>query len=517
MEKELIIQNTNSGAEIALLEDKKLVEYHQEKDDTQFGVGNILLGRVRKVMPGLNAAFVDIGFSKDAFLHYTDLGAGFKTYNHYFKPVISGALNDPLLKNLKYLPELKKSGNIKEVLKAKDLIVVQIFKEAISTKGPRITTEISLSGRFLVVKPFNDFVAISKKVNDREDKKRLEILLKSLKPQNFGVIVRTSAEGKIASELHKDLQSLTDKWQAMLKNLQHAKFKDNLYTEVGKSSALVRDMFSDNFTAIHTDNPILASQLEDYILDFAPDKKDIIKAYKGKLPIFDNFGVTRQIKSGFGKTVGFGKGQYLVIEHTEALHVVDVNSGFKTGLSGSQEENALSVNLRAIEEVARQLRLRDIGGIIVVDCIDMRTAASKKQVNERIKELLKRDKAISSVLPLSKFNLMQITRQRVRPQIEIKTKEQCPTCDGTGKIQAAILLVEDIKEKIDHLVKSNKEFVLNVHPYLHAFIHKGFYSLKWQWSWKYKKILKILPNNNLALTSYQFVDLNGKAYEELNP
>lgn len=506
MDKELVIKNTPNGVEIALLEDKKLVEFHQEKETTQFKVGDVLLGRVRKVMPGLNASFVDIGFKKDGFLHYTDLGTGYKTYNHYFKPVITGNINDSLLKNLVKLPELDKKANIKEVMKSKDLVVVQVFKEAISSKGPRLTTEISLSGRFLILKPFDDFVAISKKVTNREEKKRLEILLSSLKPKNFGVIVRTSAEGKIASELHKDLQDLLAKWEGMLENLKGAKFKDKVYTEIDKSSSVIRDLFSEDFTAIHTSDKILATEMEDYILNFAPEKKDIIKLYKGSKPIFDNFGVTTQIKSAFGETVGFGKGQYLVIEHTEALHVVDVNSGFKTGLSGSQEGNALSVNLGAINEVARQLRLRDIGGIIVVDCIDMKKAESRKIINDRISELLKKDKAITTVLPLSKFNLMQITRQRVRPQVNIKTQETCPTCGGTGKIESSILLVEEIKEKVELLVNSNKSFILNVHPFLAAYLNKGIYSLKLQWSKEYKILIKIRPNNNLPLTGYEFRD-----------
>lgn len=516
MEKELIIQSTSNGVEIALLEDKKLVEFHQQTDDFKFKVGDVMLGRVRKVMPGLNAAFVDIGYQKDAFLHYTDLGAGLKTFNHYFKPILGGALNDPTLKNLTTLPELDKDGNIKDVVKPKDLLVVQIFKEPISTKGPRLTTEISLSGRFLILKPFSDFVAISKKVKSKDEKKRLEILLNSLKPKNCGVIVRTSAEGKIASELHKDLQNLIDKWEGMLEKLKNANYKDKLYSEVDKSTSLIRDIFSDDFTAIHTGDKALATDLEDYLLNFAPDKKGILKVYKGKNPIFDNFGITTQIKSAFGSTVGYGKGQYLIIEHTEALHVIDVNSGFKKGLSGSQEENALSVNLGAIDEIARQLRLRDIGGIIVVDCIDMKSAESRKQVNERIKELLKRDKAITSVLPLSKFNLMQITRQRVRPQVEIKTLETCPTCGGTGKIEPSILLMEEIENKIEYLVNNQKPFVLQTHPFINAYINKGFYSLKWKWSWQYKTIIKTAQINSLALTAYKFMSPEGKEFTELN-
>ncbi|MGB1247744.1 MAG: Rne/Rng family ribonuclease [Chitinophagales bacterium] len=510
LEKELVIQNTSTGAEIALLEDKKLVEFHQEKEENAFKVGDVYLGRVRKVIPGLNAAFVDVGYEKDAFLHYTDLGADVKTYLNFFKPVVSGSDQDKDLKNLKKLPEIDKNGNIKDVLKPKIIIPVQVFKEPISTKGPRLTTEISFAGRYLILTPFNDFVGVSKKLRNEDERKRLKVLIKSLKPKNFGVIVRTVAQGKGAAELHNDLKQLLAKWDTLIKNLKGASYRDKLVSEVDKSITLVRDILNDNFTGITTSDENLAKSLQSYLESAAPDKKKLVKLYKGQAPIFDHFGITKQIKSSFGSVVPYGKGPYLVIEHTEAMHVVDVNSGHKIAMTGDQESNALNVNIGAAEAVARQLRLRDLGGIVIIDFIDMRNAENRKIINDKMKELLKLDKATTTVLPLSKFNLMQITRQRVRPQVVIKTKEQCTTCGGTGKIEASLLLLEKIEHQIEYLVAKNIAFRLVVHPYIAAFINKGFISQQIKWSWEHKQWIGVSAHNELPLTEFRFLDKEDK-------
>lgn len=507
MEKELIIRSTAKGNEIALLENKKLAELHLDKDDHPFKVGDVFLGRVRKVMPGMNAAFVDIGYEKDAFLHYTDLGPGFKTFQSFFKGVLAGNVNH--INQVKYQKPIDKGGKINEVLSAKTLIPVQVFKEPISSKGPRLTTDISIAGRYLILTPFVQTVGVSKKIKSDEERDRLKRLLKSLTPKNFGVIIRTFAQGKGAAELHNDLTNLIQKWELMLSNLKNATYRQKVLTELDKSSVLIRDLMSDKFKAIHTSDAVLAGELEAYIESVAPDQKDIVNIYKGKNPIFDHFDVTRQIKSSFGSTVNFGKGPYLVIEHTEALHVVDVNSGHKVGLKGDQESNATSVNMLAAEELARQLRLRDIGGIVVVDFIDMKKAENRKQVYDKMKELLKMDKATTNVLPLSKFNLMQITRQRVRPQVEISTKENCPSCGGTGKIESSLLLMDQINNQVDYLANNELKFTLIVHPFIEAFIKKGFPSQQLQWWWEYKQWIKVRSDENLALTDYKFENLLG--------
>lgn len=507
MEKELIIRSTANGNEIALLENKKLVELHLEKEENAFKVGDVFLGRVRKVMPGMNAAFVDIGYEKDAFLHYTDLGPGFRTYQQFFKGVLAGNIDN--INSVKYQHQIEKGGKINDVLAAKTLIPVQIFKEPISSKGPRLTTEISIAGRYLILTPFVQTIGVSKKIANEEERERLKILLKSLTPKNFGVIIRTVAQGKGAAELHKDLTHLIEKWELMVKNLKNASYRQKVLSEIDKSSVLIRDLMSDKFKSIITSDKVLATDLEEYITSVAPDQKDIVKVYNGKTSIFDHYDVTRQIKSSFGNTVNFGKGPYLVIEHTEALHVVDVNSGHKVGMKGDQESNALSVNLGAAEELARQLRLRDIGGIVVVDFIDMKKAENRKQVYDKMRELLKFDKATTNVLPLSKFNLMQITRQRVRPQVVISTKENCPTCRGTGKIEASLLLMDLINNKVEYLVNNDIKFTLIVHPFIESFIKRGIISKQVKWFMEYRKWIKVRADENIALTEFKFENILG--------
>lgn len=512
MEKELVIRNTSNGVEIALLENGRLVELHQENDENSFKVGDVFLGRVNKVVPGLNAAFVDIGYEKDAFLHYTDLGPGFNTFQNFFKPILAGDVSKKL-DTLKYFPEIEKNGNVKDVLKNKTLIPVQVFKEPISTKGPRLTTEISIAGRFLILTPFSDTVGLSKKIADADERKRLKILIESLKPKNYGVIVRTVAEGKKASDLHSDLNALVQKWEMMIDNLKGASPKQKVLSEISKSSSLVRDIFNNNFKAITTTDGVMATDLQNYLAAVSPEMKNIVKHYKGKSPIFDHFEITKQIKSSFGKNVNFGKGPSLVIEHTEALHVIDVNSGHKIAMQGDQESNATLVNMEAAEEVARQMRLRDLGGIIVVDFIDMKKAENRKAVHDKMRELLKLDKATTNVLPLSKFNLMQITRQRVRPQVEIKTKENCPTCGGTGRIESTLLLFDKIENQIEILLVGKIKFSLLVHPFLEAYITKGFISKRMNWFLKHKVWISVQAQDNFALTQFQFMDTKGEAIE----
>ncbi len=507
MEKELIIRSTANGNEIALLENKKLVELHLEKEENAFKVGDVFLGRVRKVMPGMNAAFVDIGYEKDAFLHYTDLGPGFKTYHQFFKSVLAGNVDN--INSVKYQHQIDKGGKINDVLVAKTLIPVQIFKEPISSKGPRLTTEISIAGRYLILTPLVQTIGVSKKIENEEERERLKILLKSLTPKNFGVIIRTVAQGKGAAELHKDLTHLIEKWELMLQSLKHASYRQKVLSEIDKSSVLIRDLMSDKFKSIITSDQVLATDLEEYITSVAPDQKDIVKVYSGKNPIFDHYDITRQIKSSFGNTVNYDKGPYLVIEHTEALHVVDVNSGHKVGMKGDQESNALSVNLGAAEELARQLRLRDIGGIVVVDFIDMKKAEHRKQVYDKMRDLLKFDKATTNVLPLSKFNLMQITRQRVRPQVVISTKENCPTCGGSGKIEASLLLMDLIDNKVEYLMNNKIKFALIVHPFIESFIKRGLISLQVKWFIEYRRWIKVRADENIALTDFKFENTLG--------
>lgn len=509
MNKELIIHSGSAGIDIALLEDRRLTELHQEHGTNRFTVGDIFLGKIKKVMPGLNAAFIDVGHEKDAFLHYTDLSPDIRSVMKFTGQCVGGSISpEQMLNQFEIQPQIVKTGNVKEVLSNKNNLLVQILKEPISTKGPRLTCEISLAGRFLVLVPFNDSVGISKKIDSAEERKRLRTLVESLRPKNFGVIVRTVAAGKNAAVLHEDLQTLINNWQLMMKNLKGATPVTKVFSELNKTTGILRDLLSPEFNRIVTDDVKLAKEIEDYITRNAPEKKDIVQRYTGKAPLFDHYGITRQVKASFGKTVTMPNGSYLIIEKTEALHVIDVNSGHRSTMEGTQETNALKVNLEVAEEIARQLRLRDLGGIIIIDFIDMKNPEFKRQLHQRMTEVMERDRATHTILPLSKFNIMQITRERVRPEINIATTEKCPTCGGTGEINASLLLIDELEQDLQHLLNTQTKVKLYCHPIIGAYLRKGFPSLRFRWFMKYKKWLAIHPNEDFGITEYKFFDEN---------
>ena len=507
---ELVVDVQPKEVSIALLDDKRLVELQKEARNISFSVGDIYLGRVKKLMPGLNAAFVDVGYEKDAFLHYLDLGSQFNSCEKFIKQSLSDRKRVLSISKFNMLAEIDKEGTVSETLKVGQEILVQISKEPISSKGPRLTAEISFAGRFLVLLPFSDKVSISQKIKSNEEKARLKQLIQSIKPKNFGVIVRTVAENKRVAELDNELKTLVKCWEDCLVKLQKAKTPSLIFEETGRTVGVLRDIFSPSFENIYVNDEDAYQQIYNYVSLIAPERKDIVKLCKGDLPIFDNFAITKQIKSSFGKTVSFKNGAYLIIEHTEALHVIDVNSGNRSKSTAGQESNALDVNLAAAEEIARQLRLRDMGGIIVIDYIDMMEPDNRQKLYDRMKELMAQDRARHNILPLSKFGLMQITRQRVRPALDINTSEDCPTCYGKGTIRPSILFTDRLEDKISYLVHKLKvkKFSLHVHPFIAAFINKGFFSLKWQWRCKYAFRFKLIPNQSLAFLEYKFYDGN---------
>ena len=512
MTSEVIIDVHPKEISIALLEDKSLVEYQSETRSASFSVGNIYMAKVKKLMPGLNACFVDVGFERDAFLHYLDLGSQFSSYEKYLKQVQSDKKKLYPISKATRLPDLKKDGSVQTTLKVGQEVLVQIVKEPISTKGPRLTCELSFAGRYMVLIPFNDKVSVSSKIKKGEERTRLKQLIQSIKPKNFGVIVRTSAEGKRVAELDKEMKALLKRWDGMIAKVQKSTTRPQIvYEETGRVVALLRDLFNPTYDGIYVNDGEVFNQVRDYVKLIAPEKVDIVKLYTGQVPIFDNFNVTKQIKSAFGKTVNYKRGAYLIIEHTEALHVVDVNSGNRTRSENGQEANALEVNLGAADELARQLRLRDMGGIIVVDFIDMNLAEDRQMLYERMCKNMQKDRARHNILPLSKFGLMQITRQRVRPAMDVNVEETCPTCFGKGKIKSSILFTDQLESKIDRLVTKIgiKKFNLHVHPYVAAYINQGLVSLKRKWQMKYGFGLNVIPSQKLAFLQYEFYDKKG--------
>ena len=511
MTSEVVIAGQQKEISIALLEDKRLVEYQSEPREVSFSVGNVYAAKVKKLMPGLNACFVDVGFERDAFLHYLDLGSQFDSYAKYLKQVQSDRKKLYPFAKASRLPDLKKDGSVQTTLTSGQEVLVQIVKEPISTKGPRLTCELSFAGRYLILIPFNDKVSVSSKIKSGEERARLKQLIHSIKPKNCGVIVRTVAEGKRVAELDAELKTLTQYWEEAIEKVQKTQKRPQLvFEETSRAVALLRDLFNPTYENIYVNDEDVFKEVKHYVSMIAPDKVDIVKLYSGKVPIFDNFNITKQIKSSFGKTVNYKHGAYLIIEHTEALHVVDVNSGNRTRSEKGQEANALEVNLGAADELARQLRLRDMGGIIVVDFIDMNVAEDRQLLYERMCKNMQKDRARHNILPLSKFGLMQITRQRVRPAMDLSVDETCPTCFGKGKIKSSILFTDQLERKIDRLVNKIgvKKFYLHVHPYVAAYINKGFVSLKRQWQLKYGFGLHIVSSQKLAFLQYEFYDAN---------
>ncbi|MEJ7778075.1 MAG: Rne/Rng family ribonuclease [Daejeonella sp.] len=513
MVKELIINSTPGGVTIALLQDKQLVELNTEQVNNNYAVGDLYLGKIKKIMPGLNAAFVDVGYEKDAFLHYLDLGPQVQSLLKLTKIVKNGSYKDKLLNSFRLEADINKSGKISEILTRNMLLPVQIAKEPISTKGPRLSSDISIAGRFSVLVPFSDVISISKKIKSNTERTRLKKIVESIKPKNFGVIIRTVSEGKGVAELQKDLLDLIDKWEKFAKKLPHTEPSKKILGEMGRTSTILRDILNADFTNIHIGDQSLYEEIRSYVHEISPEMEKIVKHYRGKEPIFENFGIEKQIKAAFGRTVNLPGGAYLVVEHTEALHVIDVNSGNRTANTENQEQNALMINMEAAKEIARQLRLRDMGGIVVVDFIDMHKPQNRKELFDYLKEQMLLDRAKHTILPPSKFGLVQLTRQRVRPEMNIVTNEKCPACDGTGEITASIILMDDIENNLNYILneQNEKSVTLCVHPYIEAYIRKGLYSRQWKWFFKFNKWITVKAAPSYYLTEFHF--LNSKDEE----
>ena len=509
MSLELVVDTRQGGVWLALLRDGKLVELHEEQGNTDFAVGDIYLGRVRKVVPSLNAAFVDVGYEKDAFLHYLDLGPQFKSLDKFTRDTLHGKQNVADLLYFKPEKDISKDGKIADIVSSSSPILVQVAKEPISSKGPRLCAELTLAGRYLVLVPFSDKVSISQKIKSTEERDRLRNLMDDIKPKNFGVIIRTVAENKKVEALDQDLRNLLEKWKSMHANLRQATPPRRVLGEIDKTSSILRDLLNADFTNIHVSDEKLMSELKDYISGIAPGREKILKLYDGKLNIFERFGIQKQIKTLFGKKVPLPSGGYLIVEHTEAMHVIDVNSGNRKGADG-QESNALATNIEAAEEIARILQLRDMGGIVCIDFIDMHDKENNKELYEKLKEFMRSDRAKHNILPPSKFGVVEITRQRVRPETDINTSETCPTCNGTGEVQASILFAEEIENNLNYLLSDRKEkkIVLLVHPYLEAYFKQGFISKQWKWFFKYKKWVEVRGVTAHHLLEYSFIDGN---------
>ena len=507
MSLELVVDARTSGVWLGLLRDGKLIELHEERGNSDFAVGDIYLGRVRRIAPSLNAAFVDVGYEKDAFLHYLDLGPKYNSLGRFVKDTLNGKQTVSDLMYFKLEKDIPKEGKISDIISSSQPILVQVAKEPISSKGPRLCSEVTLAGRYLVLVPFSDKISVSQKIKDQEEKDRLKELMDRIKPKNFGVIIRTVAEHKSTLDLEQDLSNLMEKWKTMHANIKGGHLPKRVLGELNTTSSILRDLLNGDFTNIHVNDSALVSEMKEYIQSIAPGKEKIVRFYDSKVDIFEKFGINKQIKTLFGKKVPLPSGGYLIIEHTEAMHVIDVNSGNRKGSDG-QESNALATNIEAAEELARVLQLRDMGGIVCVDFIDMHEKENNRILFEKMKEFMKSDRAKHNLIPPSKFGVIEITRQRVRPETDIKTSESCPTCNGSGEVQASILLAEEIENNLNYLLSDRKEkhVTLIVHPYLEAYFKNGLISRQLKWFFKYKKWIPVRGITAHHLLQYSFLN-----------
>lgn len=505
MEKILVINCSTDQIQYAMLEDKRLTYYTHFYTGKEYLFGDFYVGKVKKIMPSLNAAFLEIGFEKTAFLHFSDLTPSIKNKlsftQHYLQ---KNSHKQPLAffnKDQNYNPQDK----IGQILSGKPEIVVQISKEAIMQKGPRLTCNFSIPGRFLVLSPFENDISISKKIISKDEKSRLVSIIKPIKPEYFGVIVRTAALNKSSQELEDDLKACLNIWQQIENNLWKSHSSKKLYSEHNPSEAVLRELFSPEFSKIIVNDNSVFQNVCEYIEYIEPSKKNIVQLYKGQGNIFDTFNVSRQLQILFNKKVILDNGAYLILEPTEALFVIDVNSGTNV-TSNNQEQNSFNNNMAACEEIARQLKLRDIGGIIVIDFIDMKLPEHKKMVQDRLTELMHTDKAEHKIGTISKFGVLQLTRERIKPLKEFISEGNCWACEGTGKISTQKSIEAEIETKLAfYSQQSYKKITLEVHPIIKLYLTNGILNnhLK-TFSKKFNIQLKIKSNDQINLIHYNF-------------
>lgn len=510
---ELVISATPTGVDIALLKDKALVELHREQRNQQYQVGDIYLGRVRKLLPHLNAAFVDVGYDKDAFLHYLDLGPQFASLNHFTRKIMAGEMRTGDLKGFQNQADILKDGKIKDVMGQGYVIPVQVAKEPISQKGPRLTSELTLAGRYLVLVPFSNKVSLSSRITDDTERDRLRKIMHDIRPKNMGVIIRTQSEGMKESELKQDLIDLVKRWEEMSTTLRTARAPQRILGEIDKTSSVLRDLLNDNFTNIHVNDDEVERLVRAYLKSIGGGKEGIVKRHNVQ-DLFDAFNIHRQIKSSFSKQVNLKSGAYLIVEHTEAMHVIDVNSGNrKNSTVKDQEENALQTNMECAKEIARLLRLRDMGGIICVDFIDMQNKDNQRKLHEALKDFMKEDKAKHNVLAPSRFGVVEITRERVKPVTKVVTTEKCPSCDGKGVVQASVLFTDEIENSLRFLSEEgvHKVVKLQVHPIVEAYLTKGWFTnVAKRWGKKYKLKLKVEASSSATFLEYHLFGQEGE-------
>jgi len=477
MVKEIYISTKGKETRIAVLEDGQLAELFFENPEQERMVGDIYLGKVARVLPGIKAAFINIGHKQDAFLHfadidktsideYADLLGDDTSIDEVSEPVVEEehdlqpiASAQPSQTAQAYAP--RKS----HLLKKGQPILVQVIKEPLGRKGARVTTRITLPGRFLVLMPFmENKIGISRKIQNPKERRRLRNIIKALLPNGYGVIVRTAAEGKDTKTLRGELEQLIATWEKIEKMIPNEKPPALLYKDLGVTSSVMRDLLTKDVEKVVVDSKSLFREIVAYARWAAPDIVDKIELDETQ-DIFEKYGINREIENSLGRKIYLRGGAYILIEQTEAMTVIDVNTG-RYAPRQNQEQVSLRINLDAAKEIVRQLRLRDIGGLIVVDFIDMEDERSKKRLFDELRKEFKKDRAKVTVLPMTEFGLIQITRQRVRPSVFEKFSEPCPTCAGTGTIFLRDLIFRRIERWFSKFkaISPERNLTLKLHP-----------------------------------------------------
>lgn len=507
MKNQIIIHASGNQTRIALLENGELAQLFIESEENERTVGNIYVANVHKVMSGIRAAFIDMGTPKDAFLHFSDAGDHLKEYIQMLngRDAIHKSVRDEISKsNFDNLPNYKKQILAGKMLRSGQKLLVQIVKEPIGSKGPRISTDITIAGRFLVLIPMGEYIAVSKKISNYKERRRLKSTVGSMLPDGFGVIIRTVAQDQDKQTIEDDMRDVLKNWEKILKRLETAKPPSLLHKDLGMTESLIRDLFAKQYDRVLIDDPEMYKSIKSYVGQIAPQMLPNVQLHKGSEHIFDYMKVAKDVDSIFSPRVRMPSGGYLIFEQTEAMYVVDVNSG-PYAAKEKQEDNSLKTNLEAAREVAKQLRLRDIGGIIVVDFIDQRDDKNRKKIYDELKKEFKKDPAKTNVIGMSDFGLVQITRQRIRPSVVNSVSKVCPTCGGSGSVVTQNTIIADLDawlSKFKHTT-DYRAVDIYINPYLKSHLEKGFMSIKRKWMLQYFVKITFVADETVSLNEYK--------------
>ncbi len=520
MVKEIIINSTSSQNRVAITEDGKMVDFFVDHPEKRRMVGNIYFGKVARVLPGIRAAFIDIGMKHDAFLHFSDIGDTLPDMLGIFEDHEDSDFDDEedefrdkSRKKSENTSKVEVERQIPKLHKGQEMLV-QIIKEPVKDKGVRVTSSVSIPGRFCVLLPFDNKIGVSKKIGDYRERRRLRKLAREIIPSNCGLIIRTAAKEQSEETLAGDLKYLVDAWEKIQHKIKHSSPPALVYSDLSTTSSVIRDMFTPEVSKIFIDNKKLYKEIRNYVHFIQPELANKVELYKSATSIFDAFKIEEQIKALMGRRVHMPSGGHIVIEHTEAMTVIDVNSG-RYAAKKDQELNSLKTDLEAAREIVRQLRLRDIGGLIVVDFIDLEDEKNRKKIYDELKKEFKKDRAKVAMLAMTDFGLMQITRERIRENLSQSMHEVCPYCGGSGMLTKKSNMIHDIEEWLRRYKNEGKtrSLILKVHPSLGLILKEGVISTLRKLEFRYWVKIKMEIDDNINLQTFQI--LSAKTGEDL--